>query len=407
MRIAHVTDFYLPRLGGIEWHVHDLAARQHAAGHSVDIITASPAVADDEAVDLRGLSDGPVVHRVLQSTAVPSLMHPAAPGAGRRIVRRGAYDVVHVHIGLFTPLAYVTAGAATRSGIPVAVTLHSLLPPYTGAFSAADRLIRWCRWPIAWSAVSDYAAGPLRTVLRDNGEVAVLPNGIDPERWAVEPVSRDTDDVLAVAVMRLTARKRPMPLLRMLRQARAALPPESRLRAVIIGEGPERATMERYLRRHDMESWVSMPGRFTREQIHDFYARADLFIAPATLESFGIAALEARCAGLPIVARRQGGVSEFVRHGIDGLLADSDDTMVSAITALASSARTRQAMAGHNRAVPPAVSWDNVLPHTYQLYDRAARLAGRAPAGQGLLAAPSAGPRLLEVPPGTRPPDPW
>ena len=394
MRIAHVTDFYLPGLGGIEWHVHDLAARQYAAGHEVDIITASPDSAERPAgeVDLRTpAADGPAVHRLVRSAAVPSLLHPGAPLAGRRLVRRGGYDVVHVHIGLFTPLAYVTAGAATASHIPVAVTLHSLLPPYTGAFQAADTMIRWASWPIAWSAVSDVAAGPLRRVVGDAGEVAVLPNGIDPERWQIDPVSRDTDDVLVVAVMRLTTRKRPMPLLRMLRQARAALPPDKRLRAVIIGEGPERRTLERYLRRHDMDSWVSMPGRFTRAQIHEFYARADVFVAPATLESFGIAALEARCAGLPIVARRQGGVGEFVRDGIDGLLADSDASMVSAITALAASATTRHAMAGHNRAVPPAVSWDNVLPGTYDLYARAARLAGRRPAG----AVPARG---LELP---------
>ena len=43
MRIAHVSDFYLPRLGGIEIQVSDLAARQRLAGHTVDIITSSPA----------------------------------------------------------------------------------------------------------------------------------------------------------------------------------------------------------------------------------------------------------------------------------------------------------------------------------------------------------------------------
>ena len=39
MRIAHVTDFYLPRLGGIELHVSDLSDRQRAAGHEVEVLT--------------------------------------------------------------------------------------------------------------------------------------------------------------------------------------------------------------------------------------------------------------------------------------------------------------------------------------------------------------------------------
>src|SRR5690606_17017864 len=52
-----------------------------------------------------------------------------------------------------------------------------------------------------------------------------------------------------------------------------------------------------------------------------------LFVLPAVLESFGIAALQARAAGLPVVARREGGVGGFVRHGHDGLLAGSDQEM--------------------------------------------------------------------------------
>ena len=44
MRIAHVTDCYLPRLGGIEMQVRDLATRQQQAGEDVEIITATPAI---------------------------------------------------------------------------------------------------------------------------------------------------------------------------------------------------------------------------------------------------------------------------------------------------------------------------------------------------------------------------
>ncbi len=42
MRIAHVSDCYLPRLGGIEMQVHDLATRQRAAGHETTVITQTP-----------------------------------------------------------------------------------------------------------------------------------------------------------------------------------------------------------------------------------------------------------------------------------------------------------------------------------------------------------------------------
>ena len=42
MRIAHVTDVYLPRLGGVELQVHDLAERQRAAGHETVVLTTTP-----------------------------------------------------------------------------------------------------------------------------------------------------------------------------------------------------------------------------------------------------------------------------------------------------------------------------------------------------------------------------
>ncbi|HUE61374.1 MAG TPA: glycosyltransferase, partial [Acidimicrobiales bacterium] len=42
MRIAHVSDCYLPRLGGIERQVHELAVRQQSAGHDVAVVTSAP-----------------------------------------------------------------------------------------------------------------------------------------------------------------------------------------------------------------------------------------------------------------------------------------------------------------------------------------------------------------------------
>ena len=52
---------------------------------------------------------------------------------------------------------------------------------------------------------------------------------------------------------------------------------------------------------------MRLAGRVDRAELTEIYRRADLFLAPAYLESFGIAALEARCAGLPVVAMRAPG----------------------------------------------------------------------------------------------------
>jgi glycosyltransferase involved in cell wall biosynthesis len=132
--------------------------------------------------------------------------------------------------------------------------------------------------------------------------------------------------------------------------------------------------MERYLDRHGLRGWVDLPGRCSRDEIRELYRRADVFVAPANLESFGIAALEARCAGLPVVAMAHTGIREFVAHGVEGLLASSDADLAAALAQLARSPDLRSRIAEHNRAVVPPMTWDDVLARSDDVYKRAATL---------------------------------
>jgi glycosyltransferase involved in cell wall biosynthesis len=371
MRIAHVTDFYLPRLGGIEMHVSDLALRQHAMGHDVTIVTSSPAAGSSDPFD------GPAVVRVTEQFRRPRAIHPLALSAGSRVWLREDFDVVHVHCGTATPLAFWAALTASRAGIPTVVTVHSLWDWAHPIFWLLNAVAGFSRRPIRWTAVSQAAARDVQRVVRSGGQVTVLPNGIDPERWQVAAAPREPDDVLLVAVMRLTVRKRPKHLLRMLRAARRDVPSDVRLRAIVAGDGPARERIVRYLHRHNMTDWVELPGRLDREQIRDLYRRADVFLAPADLESFGIAALEARCAGVPVVAKAGNGISEFVRDGRDGLLVADDTAMTAAIVRLATQPLLRRALAGHAEATTSPVSWSTTLDLTAAAYDEAAVLVGR------------------------------
>ena len=62
--------------------------------------------------------------------------------------------------------------------------------------------------------------------------------------------------------------------------------------------------------------WVSLPGRVSREELRRLHWDSDLYLSTARLEAFGIAALEARTAGLPVVARRGTGADDFVEDGV-------------------------------------------------------------------------------------------
>ncbi len=374
MRIAHVTDYYLPRLGGIEMQVHDLATRQRAVGHETTVITQTPQDLGSGTADPDPAWVERVPSPVSQRAVRPFLAGFTAPA----FLTPDRFDMVHVHASLISPFAMLSGRAAAQAGVPTVVTVHSLWSRTGPSPDIAWGIVGHKGWPVIWSAVSRSAAGPVSKTL-GGAAVAVLPNGIDPDEWQTIPAPRTPGTVTIASVMRLSLRKRPMPLLHMLRRLRAMVPDSIGLHAVIIGDGPLRATMIDYLRAHDMESWVSLPGRLERPDIRLIFSRSDLYVAPAELESFGIAALEARSAGLPVVASRHGGVGEFIADGGEGFLAGSDDEMVHALAALVGDDHTREAIATHNRAVPPSVSWRSVLERAEVLYAAAhLRVAGES-----------------------------
>jgi glycosyltransferase involved in cell wall biosynthesis len=163
-----------------------------------------------------------------------------------------------------------------------------------------------------------------------------------------------------------------------MRQVRSLVPPDRRIALEVLGEGPDRGSVERYLAEHDMSSWVSLPGRVPRSSVRERYARADVYISPARLESFGIAALEARTSGLPVVARTGSGVGEFVEDGLNGFLADDDDAMAAALARLAADDALRNRMRAHNLDQPPAQDWPRVAEQAEAEYLRAVGAAVRA-----------------------------
>ncbi len=371
MKIAHVSDFYLPRLGGIETHVSDLAGVQRQAGHDVHVITSTPGVADSG------------VHRCTMGFRRPSALHPMATVAALRMLRDLDVDVVHAHLGVGSPLAFLTARAAARQGRTTVVTVHSMWAGVAPVVVVADALGGWSRLPLAWTAVSEAAAAPVRRHLPVDVPITLLPNGIDQDQWRMPPAPERPAEVNLVAVMRLAPRKRPLALLKAVARAQAMLDrlgDPTRLRLSIAGDGPQRPAMHRYLARHGMTDQVNVLGRLDRREVRGLLGRSHIFLAPADLESFGIAALEARCAGLPVVAKAQGGIGEFVRHEREGLLCASDQALADAVVRLARDGQLRRRIAAHNRTTPCPVAWGSVLAATDAAYERACRLqAASAP----------------------------
>ncbi len=151
----------------------------------------------------------------------------------------------------------------------------------------------------------------------------------------------------------------------------------------VVGDGPQRPGLESRIRRAGLCEAVTVTGRLSPEDVLRTLAGADVYVAPAVLESFGLAALEARCVGLPVVGHAASGVTEFVRDGVEGRLCTSDAEMVIRLRELVEDGDLRRRISEHNRSTPSALTWANAL-QANDAAHRAALAVVRSSPGQAL-----------------------
>ena len=388
MRIALVSDCYPPRLGGIEAQVHDLAGRLVGAGHEVEVVTATPDGGGARTV----VEGGVVVHRVTLPLPGGLPVNPAARRVVRPLLREGRFDVVHAHMGVISPVATDVAFLAQELELPLVLTWHCLHGPWAPALQAAGHARRWAERGALLTAVSTAAALDLARVTGPGVPIEVLPNGIDGGWWRVGapgPTARREGPLRVSLAMRLAARKRPHAAVRIIaaadRGTRAGLPgacgAPAGVRATVAGAGTGRALLAAHTARTDTP--VALAGRLDRPGLRALFHRSDVHLVTARAEAFGIAALEARSSGLPVLALRRTGVADLVRDGVDGLLVDDDAGLVEALVAVARDDGLRVRLTEGALARPAPHDWSVVLSDHERTYARVAHPGSSPPSGGG------------------------
>lgn len=370
MRILIVSDCYAPRLGGIETQVRDLARNLLDAGHEPAVVTATP---DGPA---RGRSvESPDGFPVFRTTVPLPAELPVHPRGGREIgavMERWRPDVVHVQVGIVSPFAWSGIAAARSRGLPLAITFHCVLGSWARAGAALGPLSPVRRWQrhADLTAVSSMLAREVEHAGAGRG-VGLLPNGITLEHWHLErPAGQEGPRPLrVVASLRLIERKRPLEVLRVF----AAAVERSGADAVLemYGDGPMRERVAREVAASPVADRIGLAGRVERSELAQAFTRADIYLQANPMESFGISVLEARAAGLAVVAPRLSGVSDFITDGVDGLLADDDAGLTRALTRLLTEPELLARIKEHNDAVPPGPQWDHVVGQAVEAYRRA------------------------------------
>lgn len=147
---------------------------------------------------------------------------------------------------------------------------------------------------------------------------------------------------------------------------------------VILGEGPERTSLEAMARDLGIEERVHMPGRHKNPRA--VMSRASLFVLPSRFEGFPNALLEAMSCGLPVISFDcPSGPGEIVRHGVDGVLVPPEDVdaLASAILDLITHPEKRQRYASRAMDAADQFSMERVMGMWEGLLQKVAERSGR------------------------------
>lgn len=174
---------------------------------------------------------------------------------------------------------------------------------------------------------------PLMDVLNgiyENPKQAVISMGCDTAMFGqehrVENYFGQGDKKVVLFVGRLAEKKGVSYAIEAMRQINNAM-------LVIAGDGPLKSKLQRQAETVQKESGstILFLGAKTHEELKGIYASADLFVMPSITakdgdkEGFGLVILEAFASGLPIVASRSGGITDIVKDGVNGYLAEEKD----------------------------------------------------------------------------------
>jgi glycosyltransferase involved in cell wall biosynthesis len=151
--------------------------------------------------------------------------------------------------------------------------------------------------------------------------VTVVPYGVDLERF--QPRARAADGPVVIgAASRLSPEKGVPVLVEALARLSTSVPD---LRLRIAGEGPERRRVEALVARRGLAASVELLGEVPHQEMPAFLASLDVFVLPSLREGFGVAAVEAAAAGLPVVASAADGIPDAVEDEATGLLVPPGD----------------------------------------------------------------------------------
>jgi glycosyltransferase involved in cell wall biosynthesis len=370
MRIAQVSPFFYPHIGGVESHVQTLSEKLVGNGHDVTVYTSNFGDLKE-----REIYRGVEVVRVKQTREI--FYTPITPSL-KKEMKPEKYDVVHAHTP--PPLSsYYTARAMKKSKTPYVVTYHCdlQLPGIIGSLATAAYKVTLGRYTFKQTQkiiVHTKTYGATSRILW-KFDVSVIPSAVNPEIY-----SENIDSQSVIARHGLEGKKLVLFVGRIVPHKgldyliyTAEFTPKN-VSYLIVGRGDYLGSLRRKTREKGLEKRILFAGKVPSKKLPSYYAAADVFVLPSIsrLEAFGLVVLEAMASAKPVIISNIPGVTELITDGEEGLHVEPMDAkdLADKINQILDDDELRKRMGETGREkVYREYSWDKVASQIEKIYE--------------------------------------
>lgn len=360
-----------PTFGGSGVVATELGMALAAEGHQVHFITY------DLPVRLQGAKENIFFHEVRVSDYPLFDYQPYELVLTSKLVDVVKYeklDLLHVHYAIPHASAAYMARQILRSqgiNIPYITTLHGTDITLVGKDESFEPVITFAiNESDAVTAVSESLRQDTLRYFRVNREIKVIPNFICMDEYEIPMLETlrksyaPNGEFILTHISNFRPVKRVGDVVRVFEMVRKQIP----CKLLLVGDGPDRSHIEKMCRDSEMCGDVIFVGKL--KQTIDVLRLSDLFLLPSETESFGLAALEALAAGVPVISSNTGGIPEVNIHGHCGFMSnvgDVNDMASNAVQLLSSNEKLSQ-FKRNALEVAARFNIDKVLPMYEELY---------------------------------------
>ena len=245
------------------------------------------------------------------------------------VVNNHDIDLLHVHYAIpHASAAYMAKQILAKQGkhLPVITTLHGTDITLVGKDKTYSPVVTFSMEESdVLTAVSENLKEETYKNFAIQKPIEVIHNFVDIARFNKKPVAAfktllaPNGEKIIVHASNFRKLKRVKDVVDIFLLINQEIP--SKL--LLIGDGPERMELETFTRSCGFNNEIKFLGK--QEQIEDILPIADLFLLPSEYESFGLAALEAMAAEVPVISTNAGGLPEINVHGVTGFMSNIGD----------------------------------------------------------------------------------